>query len=116
MLVRLDISESRILPDIILVDLASSGSAARFVFVEVVSSDGPINEQRKADLTALLEKGGHSATDAAFVTAFLDREQAVFRRLASAIAWNSFVWFASEPERIILFRDLQMDTRRLFDL
>lgn len=112
--VKLDISESRILPDIILVDLAAA--APRFVFVEVVSTDGPINEQRRADLTAILESGGHLATDAAFVTAFLDRSAAAFRRLASHIAWNSFAWFASEPERIILFRDLRHNGAKLFDL
>lgn len=112
-LVRLDISESRILPDIILVDLG--GESPRFVFVEVVSTDGPINDQRKADLTALLEQGGHTVEDAAFVTAFLHRGEAAFRRLSSQIAWDSFVWFAAEPEKMILFRDLQHETRNLFD-
>jgi hypothetical protein len=112
--VKLDISEARILPDIILVDLAAA--APRFVFVEVVSTDGPINEKRKADLTAILESGGHVAKDAAFVTAFLDRGAAVFRRLASHIAWNSFAWFVSEPERMVLFRDFRHDATKLFDL
>lgn len=112
--VKLDLSESRILPDVILVDLAEGRS--RFVFVEVVSTDGPINEQRKADLTRLLEQGGHSIEEAVFVTAFLDRGQSVFRRLSSHIAWDSYVWFAAEPEKLILFRDLQSDARKLFEL
>jgi hypothetical protein len=88
MLVRLDISESRILPDIILVHLR--GENPRFVFVGVVSTDGPIDDQRKADLTALLEQGGHSVDDASFVTAFLHWHKEEFRRLSSQIAWNSF--------------------------
>lgn len=113
-LVRLDLSESRILPDIILVDLADEGT--RFVFVEVVATDGPVNEQRKVDLTALLERGGHAAGSAAFVTAFLDRDQAAFRRLSSKIAWDSFVWFAAEPDKLIHFRDMEHEAGRLFDL
>lgn len=113
-LVKLDLSESRILPDVILVDLAEGRS--QFVFVEVVSTDGPINEQRKTDLTKLLEQGGHSLADAAFVTAFLDRGQASFRRLSSHIAWDSYVWFAAEPEKMIHFRDLEHETRKLFHL
>jgi hypothetical protein len=113
-LVKLDISEGRILPDVVLVDLAAQ--RPRFVFVEVVSTDGPINEQRKSDLLRLLEQGGHSAEDAAFVTAFLDRGQAAFRRLSSHIAWNTYVWFAAEPDKMILFRDLEHDTRKLFEL
>ena len=31
------------------------------------------------------------------MTAFLDRASGIYRKLASQFAWDSFVWFASEP-------------------
>jgi hypothetical protein len=113
-LVHLDLSESRILPDIILVDLAPPDPW--FLFVEVVATDGPVNETRKRDLSALLRSGGHSLHNAAYLTAFLDRGEAAFRRLASQIAWESFVWFASEPDRIIQLRDLGGESALLYEL
>ena len=43
----LKINPAKELPDIILVDLGAPGSKVLVVFVEVVATDGPINEKRK---------------------------------------------------------------------
>jgi hypothetical protein len=98
--VGLNIEAQRVLPDVILVDVGSPNPV--LVFVEVVASDGPVTERRKQDLVALLEAGGHSARHAAFVTAYRDRGQAAYRRTGPAMAWGSFAWFASEPDRLIV--------------
>ncbi|MGH8010616.1 MAG: BsuBI/PstI family type II restriction endonuclease, partial [Candidatus Binatia bacterium] len=105
-LVGLDIEVEELLPDVILVDLGPPEPL--FVFVEIVSSDGALTEDRKTALTELLARGGHNPENAAFVTALMDRSSSVFRRqVASQAAWNSFVWFASEPSKIILHQNLE---------
>ena len=112
-LVKLPINPNELLPDIILVDLG--GTEFRFVFVEVVSSDGPITEDRRTRFIEMLSSGGHDPKNAAFVTAFLDRASGTYRKLASLFAWNSFVWFASEPDKLILHLDTGERPVRLFD-
>lgn len=112
--VRLPINPNELLPDIILVDLGSD--EPRFVFVEVVSTDGPVTEDRRAKLSEVVQRGGHAPENVAFVTAFLDRGTAVYRKLASSIAWRSFVWFASEPDKVIALLDASERPVRLFDL
>ena len=93
---RLRLDVEKLLPDIILVDLA----AMTIVFVEVVSTDGPINTKRRRELLALAEEGGHPESSVAFVTAFISRQGAIKKALPD-LAWNSFVWVASEPEGLI---------------
>lgn len=112
--VGLPINPNALLPDIILVDIGTDDP--RFVFVEVVASDGPITEERKASLLELLAEGNHDPRSAAFVTAFLDRGSTVYRKLASSFAWDSFIWFASEPDKLIIHRDAELRPAGLFDL
>jgi hypothetical protein len=38
----------------------------------------------------------------AFVTAYLDRSHSAFKKTIPELAWNSFVWFAAEPEHLII--------------
>ena len=89
------------------------------VFVEVVASAGPVTEKRKEDLLDLVRKGGHDPHNAAFVTAFRDRGAIAYRSAAASIAWGSFVWFASEPDRILIYHSREAGTThlsRLLDL
>lgn len=95
----LNLDTERLLPDIILVDLAEM----TIVFVEVVSSDGPIHSRRRADLLDLARGGGHKDESIAFVTAFISRGPALKRAIAD-LAWNTFVWIASEPDCLIKLR------------
>jgi hypothetical protein len=95
--IGLNIDPAKSLPDIILAD---AGGDTIIVFVEVVASDGPVSEARRKDLLALVP-ADFPASNIAFVTAFLGRGDQVFRNAFASIAWNSFVWFASDPDRIV---------------
>jgi len=92
----LNLNVEKILPDIILVDMAKMV----IVFVEVVSTDGPINTKRRGELLKLVTDAGHSEKNAAFVSAFLSRDAAL-KKVLPDLAWNSFVWIASEPDALI---------------
>ena len=96
--IGLTIDPSRNLPDVILADVANRDTL--LVFVEVVASDGPISEQRRKELLAYATDAGLDEEHVAFVTAYNFRDLAM-RKTMPAVAWNSFIWLASEPENII---------------
>lgn len=95
------LQHDRLLPDMILVDLPDPPRGPLFVFVEVVSSDGPVTEDRRLALAELITDAGYDSDQAAFVTAYLDRDHPAFRKTISSLAWRSFVWFLSEPDHVI---------------
>ena len=98
--VGLEIDTAKTLPDIILADLRSDqGKPTLLVFVEVVATDGPVDDHRRAALMELAR--GFDPEHVAFVTAFEDRDAAPAKRLLSSIAWNSFVWYAADPDAIM---------------
>lgn len=101
--IGLTIPADKNLPDIILVDLGPTHPL--LVFVEVVHTDGPVNETRKSALLKLAGKAGFAQENVAFVTAFLDRGSATFRKAVGSLAWGSYAWFASEPQRLIRFSE-----------
>ncbi|PZT04407.1 restriction endonuclease [Stenotrophomonas maltophilia] len=104
----LKIDPSKMLPDIILVDMAPSSSDSvdlLVVFVEVVATDGPITHERKVALKSLALEAGFSEKGLAFLTAYHDRGTSVFRKGVSQLAWGSYAWCASEPNNLIEFRD-----------
>ena len=96
--IGLEIDVSRTLPDVILVDLAKPFLIA---FVECVVSDGEIGARRKRELEDLARSGGFDPRRCAYVTTFADRARSRYGRLASSIAWGTFVWFASEPDHLV---------------
>jgi hypothetical protein len=73
------------------------------VFIEVVHTDGPVNDARKTALLEIARGAGFPAEHVAFVTAYLDRDTATFRKTVSSLAWGSYAWFASEPDNLIVF-------------
>jgi hypothetical protein len=99
---HLHIDQSKSLPDVILVDLSPANGDILVIFVEVVHTDGPISQQRKDALEAIALEAGFKAEDLAYVTAFADRSASPYRTLVHNLAWNSFVWFASEPINIVM--------------
>lgn len=101
--IGLDIEAQKNLPDLILVDLAPLDPL--IVFIEVVASDGAITARRQEALFELTDKGGFKRSQVAFVTAYSDRENAGFKKTISALAWGSFAWFMSEPDKIFMLRD-----------
>jgi hypothetical protein len=103
---NLKITPDRNLPDIILVDLGSSGSEDfLLVFVEVVATDGPITADRREALLGIATEAGFPTDRVAFVTAYVDRANAAFKKTIPELAWRSFAWFAAEPEHIIALHD-----------
>jgi len=109
--IGLKIEADKDLPDLILVDLGPAHPL--IVFVEVVATDGPISDRRQKALYALTDAAGFSRSQVAFVTAFQDREAAGFRKTMSALAWDSFAWFASEPKNIVQLKDGTNKTQHL---
>jgi BsuBI/PstI restriction endonuclease domain/BsuBI/PstI restriction endonuclease HTH domain len=100
--IGLEIQADKNLPDVILVDVATDDPL--LVFVEVVATDGPMTERRREALLERTQAAGFDASRVAFVTAYLDRESPAFRRTIGSVAWGTFVWFASEPENLIVLR------------
>ncbi|UWN51261.1 hypothetical protein ASALC70_03488 [Alcanivorax sp. ALC70] len=101
----LKIDASRTLPDIIMVDLGEDDFARemRIWFVEVVATDGPINEERRRSLSLLAEEAGFRKDAVAYLTAFSDRSEGAYKKCSDDLAWGSFAWFLSEPDKIIEF-------------
>jgi hypothetical protein len=101
--IGLDIAMDKHLPDIVLVDLGPTHPL--LMFIEVVATDGPVNEPRRQALLELASRAGFPAEHVAFVTAFLDRSVPAFKRTVDGLAWGSYAWFAAEPDRIVEFAD-----------
>lgn len=51
--------------------------------------------------------------DAAFVTAYMDRGADPARRTMPALAWRSFAWFVSEPDKLVQMHDGTTAARKL---
>jgi hypothetical protein len=101
--IGLTIPADRYLPDILLVDLGPQHPL--LVFVEVVATDGPITASRKEAFLGMTRAAGFPDNSIAFVTAYLDRGATALRKTVPELAWNSFAWFAAEPDHIIAFRE-----------
>ncbi|MCH5499537.1 restriction endonuclease [Pseudomonas syringae pv. syringae] len=101
--IGLDIEAQKNLPDLILVDLEPVHPL--IVFVEVVATDGAITERRQEALFSLTDKGGFKRSSVAFVTAYADRQSPGFKKTISGLAWGSFAWFLSEPDKIFMLSD-----------
>jgi hypothetical protein len=99
----LKIDFARNLPDVILADAHST--APKVIFVEVVATSGAITEHRKESLGQLTADAGFPSDHVYFVSAFRDRETGAFKRAVADLAWDSFVWFAAEPDKLLVFRD-----------
>jgi hypothetical protein len=103
--IKLKISADRNLPDIILVDVGTSKNGkVLLVFIEVVASDGPVTRQRREALLKIATDAGFPEQRVAFVTAFLDRSHSAFKKAVAELAWDTFVWFAAEPENLMVLR------------
>ncbi len=68
------------------------------VLVEAVTSHGPINPKRRAELRTIF---AGSKAGLVFVTAFLDKK--TFLKYGSDISWETEVWIADSPSHLIHF-------------
>lgn len=90
----LSISVTQLLPDALLFD---GGPEGTFWVVEAVHTDGPIDEQRKAQLIAWAAAQQIPPDQLAFLTAFESRNAAPARRRLKDLATGTFAWFRDEP-------------------
>ncbi len=112
--IGLKIKTDENLPDIILTDLGPVDPL--IVFVEAVATDGALSTRRQKALLALTDEAGFKREQVAFLTAYQDRESAGFRKTVSGLAWGSFAWFVSEPDKIVILRDGATSPARLAEL
>jgi hypothetical protein len=96
--VGLRFAVDRLLPDLILADLADP---VRFVFCEAVATDGPVDDDRKAALLELTRGCGIADEHIRFVTAYLDREAPGLRKTFHRIASGTELWFGNEPDLVV---------------
>lgn len=97
----LEIDAAKVLPDIIVANVGVTGEDTHLIFIEVVATDGPMNQMRKDALLDLVRKSGFPESQCLFGTAFDDRAHSAFRKCLPTLAWGTFAWFRSEPDRII---------------
>ena len=109
---RIDVQ--RHLPDLLLVDLEPAEPL--LVFVEVVATNGAITAERQAALRSIATEAGYRPDQIAFVSAFLDRDSPGFRKTVSRLAWGSFAWFVSDPDRLVVLREHTSPAPSLNDL
>ncbi|MGH8222198.1 MAG: BsuBI/PstI family type II restriction endonuclease [Woeseiaceae bacterium] len=102
---NLQVDPAKDLPDIILIDLGRSGGEILVVFVEVVATDGPVNERRKAALLDIARAARFEERNVAFLTVFSDRGSPSFRKSVTDLALGSFTWFMAEPDSLMILRD-----------
>ncbi len=113
--IGLDIKADRNLPDIILVDIGPKDPL--LVFVEVVATDGAITTSRMEALLDIAVQAAFNPKQVAFVTAFSDRRGSAYRKLAPELAWGSFTWFVSEPDKIVVLKQNgKKKSNKLFEL
>ncbi len=98
----LDYGAGAPLTDVVMADLAEP---LRLVFAEAVATEGPVDTGRAEAIRAWIQRAGLDPACAVFVTAYLDRGEAAFRRTVGSVAFPSLVWFASEPERLLVALD-----------
>ncbi len=82
------------MPDVIL----HYTKANWLVLVEAVTSHGPINPKRRAELRTIFSG---SKAGLVFVTAFLDKR--TFLKYGNEISWETEVWIADSPSHLIHF-------------
>ena len=105
----LKIDQARVLPDIILMQVGDDGQDTHLVFIEVVASDGPMNQSRLHALLEYVQSSGFPVDQCQFGTAFEDRAGAAFKKCLPQLAWGTFAWFRSEPNKLMWLFDEPID-------
>lgn len=87
------------LPDLVLVDTAVSG---RFIFCEIVATDGAVTAKRREALLELVRASNIPESEIRFLSAFDDRQSSAFKKNVSQLAVDSWVWFRTEPHLLVI--------------
>lgn len=102
--IGLNINVSTLLPDALLIDLATQ--PATFWLVEAVASDGPIDEDRKRAFLRWADDQRIPVDSCRFLTAFASRHSASARRRLKDLAVNTYAWYADEPFRELAWYEI----------
>jgi hypothetical protein len=94
------------LPDMILADMKTP---VRFIFCEIVATDGPMSESRRQALMTIVKESKIPIENVEFLSAFEDREAPAFRKNFSQLALNSLVWFRTEPDLLVLLTTASLE-------
>lgn len=100
----LHIDINALLPDVLLLDAATK--PVTFWIVEAVATDGPISESRRRDLEAWAKAQNISPASCRFLTAFISRNSAAARKYLMEIAVGTYVWYADEPSREVVWQEI----------
>ena len=82
--------------------LADMSDPIRFLFCEIVATDGAVTDARKQALLAIVRESDVPVKSVEFLTAFEDRGSSAFRKNFSQLAVNSLVWFRTEPDLLVI--------------
>lgn len=100
----LEVDATNLLPDALLVDIGSL--PPQFWIVEVVATDGPINESRKKGLLKWAKEQRISEDDCNFLTAFGSRNATPAKKRLKDLATGTVAWFADEPSLELVLRSV----------
>lgn len=98
----------KMLPDVILYDiyLGEDRQETLLVFIEVVATGGVMDQVRKEKIQTFLQVRGYDINKVAYGTAFYSRSLEEYnKKNISQIAWGTFVWFVTEPDKIIIMKN-----------
>ncbi|PZE34248.1 BsuBI/PstI family type II restriction endonuclease [Curtobacterium sp. MCPF17_031] len=94
--VRID--TSNLLPDALIADARTDSEAVHFWMIEAVATDGPIDDERKARLTAWAGAQGIPPQYCRFLTAFASRNAPAARKRLKDLADGTAAWYLDEPD------------------
>jgi hypothetical protein len=100
----LHLSKLKLLPDCLLID--TTHNAGSLWFVEIVATDGPINETRKAALLSWAVSAGVEEAQCRFLTAFESRTASPAKKALSVLARGSYAWYADEPGYLLTWAEI----------
>lgn len=71
-------------------------------------TDGASTPRRVKAIYDITDKAGYSRSQVIFVSAYIDRQSVGFKKTIPELEWNSFVWFASEPDNLFILHESVM--------
>lgn len=103
----LSIDPATLLPDALLVDIGAN--PVEFWIVEVVATDGPIDEDRKRRLLRWAAQQRIPESACRFMTAFASRNAAPARKRLKDLAVGTYAWYADEPGLELAWGEVERD-------
>ena len=103
--IGIEIDRAALLPDCLIVDVGAS--PVELWIVEAVSTDGEINERRKAEFLDWAVSQGIPAESCRFMTAFVSRNASVAKRRLKDLAAGTTAWFLTEPEHELTWSEIE---------